>query len=299
VPEPGFAQVSVILALGGVAGLLAAAMILLVLARRRSNTLGAFLTGLAVAVVVVMLMATPMELFGDSLGGNEIALLIVFVLTLAIGLGAAMVVMNMVFPAKAVEPARERPPAQKRQSARPAPPRPSGPAPDVFISYKRDERPEVLAIARRLEALKLRVWFDAEMRSGTTFDSEIDRQIRSASVVLVCWSPGAIASDWVRGEATIGRQRNVLAAAFLKPCDLPAPFNLIHADDLTAGARPSNPEWLKVVERIGMLTGRPGLAAFEALELAPDKSAYAAWIAGNSSDPLVDVAVSRLKAVSA
>ncbi len=60
----------------------------------------------------------------------------------------------------------------------------------------------MLAIARKLEELKLKVWFDAELRSGTSFDTEIDRQVRAAKCVLVCWSPGAVASDWVRGEAT-------------------------------------------------------------------------------------------------
>jgi hypothetical protein len=87
----------------------------------------------------------------------------------------------------------------------------------------------------------------------------------------------------------------VLAAAMLKPCDLPAPFNLVHADNLTGGIDPRNPEWLHAVDRIGMLAGRPGLAAYEALELTKDKSAYAAWIAQNSGDALLNNAVERLK----
>jgi hypothetical protein len=291
------------LSLISIIALLAAGAALLFLASRRKNPVAAFVIGIVVSIVVAIALAIPFENMASSMGGTETALFGALAVLLVAAVGAGFVAMRIFVPTRAASTQAQQPaapgPAPARPQAAKANAPPSGPPPDVFISYKRDERPEVLAIARRLEALKLRVWFDAEMRSGTTFDSEIDRQIRSASVVLVCWSPGAIASDWVRGEATIGRQRNVLAAAFLKPCDLPAPFNLVHADDLTAGARPSNPEWLKVVERIGMLTGRPGLAAFEALELAPDKSAYAAWIAGNSSDPLVDVAVSRLKAGSA
>jgi hypothetical protein len=171
-----------------------------------------------------------------------------------------------------------------------------GPVADVFVSYKREERAEVQAIVRRLEALGLRVWFDAEMKSGTTFDVEIDRQVRGARAVLVCWSPGAVASDWVRGEATIGRERGVLAAVVLKPCALPAPFNLVHAESMVGGvAGPASAEWLRVLERIGQLVGRPGLAAYEALEASRDKAAHAAWMAQHAGDPLFDAVAARLK----
>lgn len=173
----------------------------------------------------------------------------------------------------------------------------SAESPDVFISYKREERSHILAIVRRLEALKLRVWFDAEMRSGTSFDMEIDQKIRSARVVLVCWSPDAVRSDWVRGEATIGRERGVLAAAKCKHCVLPAPFNMIHTNDLTAEIGPYNAEWLELLGRIATLTGRPGLPSFETLETLNDKQLYKLWVAENSNDPLVDVVVERLEAL--
>ncbi len=168
---------------------------------------------------------------------------------------------------------------------------------DIFISYKRDERALVHAIAERLKALQLSVWFDADIHSGKTFDAEIDRHVRSAKCVLVCWSPGAVASDWVRGEATIGRQRNVLAATMLVPCDLPAPFNLVHANDLTGGIGASNSEWMQALDRIGALVGRPGLAAFERLETS-GAAAFGEWIARNAGDPLLEEAVRRLKALS-
>lgn len=294
------------MSLVSIIALLAAGAALVFLASRRKNSLLAFVIGVAVAIVVAIALAIPFENVASSMGGTEASLIGALVVLLAAAVGAGFIAMLLFVPARtASTQSREpvsptpAPAATPRPQAAKAKAPPPGPPPDVFISYKRDERAEVLAIARRLEALKLHVWFDADMRSGTAFDTEIDRQVRSAKAVLVCWSPGAVASDWVRGEATIGRQRNVLAAAILKHCDLPAPFNLVHADDLTAGAGPSNPEWLRLMERIGMLTGRPGLAAFEALELGRDKSAYAAWIAANSNDPLFDLAVSRLKAIPA
>ncbi len=192
-------------------------------------------------------------------------------------------------------------PAARAGSPPPSPPRsftPSSHSFDIFISYKRDERALVHATAERLKALKLSVWFDADIHSGRTFDAEIDRHVRSARCVLVCWSPGAVASDWVRGEATIGRQRNVLAATMLVACELPAPFNLVHANDLTKGIGPGNGEWLQALERIGALVGRPGLAAFERLETS-GPAAFGEWIARNASDPLFEEAVRRLKSLPA
>lgn len=184
------------------------------------------------------------------------------------------------------------PPDQRQQAATIAPIA----APDVFISYKREEREIVEIIAHRLEALKVKVWFDAELRSGTSFDSEIDRQVRAAKCVLVCWSPGATASDWVRGEATIGRQRGVLAAALLKPCDLPSPFNLVHAEDLSGGIDQRPLEWQRLLERIGPLVGRSGLAEYVRLESAPVATELALWMARNPGDALFDLAAARLKA---
>jgi hypothetical protein len=301
-PWTGRSGVSIdfILAAGGIAFLIGGAVILFLMVRSRNNPMAAFLVALAAAGAVFMVLAIPFENLANA-SKNELMYLASGIAPMAGALLAALFVINKFFPKKTAanapveKPAKPRPVPREAPRAKPAPAKPAGPPPDVFISYKRDERAEVLAIAKRLEALKLRVWFDAEMRSGTTFDTEIDRQVRAAKVVLVCWSPGAVTSDWVRGEATIGRQRGVLAAVMLKACDLPTPFNLVHADNLVSGIGPQNPEWLRAVERIGQLAGRPGLATYEALELGREKDAYAAWIAQNSGDPLFDRAVERLK----
>jgi hypothetical protein len=138
----------------------------------------------------------------------------------------------------------------------------NAPAPDVFISYKREERERVEAIADALRGLGLAVWFDARLVSGKSFDDEINQQVRTAKAVLVCWSRGAANSEWVRAEASIGRERGVLRACFLEPCDLFPPFNLVHAEDLSAGAlNAANPGWVRLVDQLGGLTGRPGLGA--------------------------------------
>lgn len=131
---------------------------------------------------------------------------------------------------------------------------------DVFISYKREERAQVERIAERLKGLGLSVWFDSRLPSGESFDEEINREIHDAKCVLVCWSPGAVQSQWVRAEAAIGRERDVLATVTLAPTRLYPPFNLIHSIDLSKwDGRDTDPAWLATIGRIGALTGRQDL----------------------------------------
>lgn len=185
------------------------------------------------------------------------------------------------------------PPRQPAAQPRPVAPPPHAPA-DIFISYKREERARVEAIAKALRDLKLSIWFDARLQTGNSFDDEINREVRAAKCVLVCWSPGAVASEWVRAEASIGRQRGVLAACFLAECEPYPPFNLVHAEDLSTGALDGeNPAWAKMVEQIGHLVGRPGLGAYVSAQ--NQRGALGAWLADHASDPLADVALAQLR----
>ena len=86
---------------------------------------------------------------------------------------------------------------------------------DVFISYQRDEQEAVRIIADKLTELKIDVWFDSNLRTGSTFDEEIAEALESAKAVLTCWTASAISSEWVRAEATMARDRNKLVACYL------------------------------------------------------------------------------------
>jgi hypothetical protein len=168
---------------------------------------------------------------------------------------------------------------------------------DVFISYKREERARCERIANKLKALDLDVWFDARLTTGESFDREIEQTIKKAKAVLVLWSPASVDSKWVRNEAGIGEERGVLAAVQLAPCDSPIQFRSTHYEQIHEPAfGDDHPGWLKVLERIGALIGRPGLAGYEAAGL--DRAALAAWMAENARDPLFDRAVAILKGSS-
>jgi hypothetical protein len=157
---------------------------------------------------------------------------------------------------------------------------------DVFISYKREERARCERIANKLKALNLDVWFDARLPSGKSFDREIESTIKKAKAVLVLWSPASVESEWVRNEAGIGKERGVLAAAQLAPCELPIAFRATHYETLFDEAfADDHPGWIKVLERIGELTGRPGIASYSRA-LGQGAAPLLGWARANHADPL-------------
>jgi hypothetical protein len=167
---------------------------------------------------------------------------------------------------------------------------------DVFISYKQEERDAVLVVAAALADLKVEVWFDTKLRAGGSFDQAIADALGAAKAVLVCWTPAAIQSEWVRSEATEGLNSERLAACFLHPTNLIPPFNLIHAENLSAWAgQTDDPAWLKLLDRLGELLGRPGLAGYGAV-MRPGASIeeLQGWAQANGDDPLVDTVWARI-----
>lgn len=132
---------------------------------------------------------------------------------------------------------------------------------DVFISYRRDDRPKVEVLAKALESLGVSVFFDARIPSGSVFDEVVAAELKAAKAVIVCWTPGAVESRWVRSEASIGLERDVLLAAFFETVSLTPPFNLVQAEDLRAWRGDlSDRNFQKILDRLGVLTDRPSLA---------------------------------------
>lgn len=169
---------------------------------------------------------------------------------------------------------------------------------DVFISYKREERPRCVAIYNALVDLKLAVWFDAHIEPGTSFDREIEREVRGSKAILVLWSAIACDSDWIRAEARTGKQANRLVAARLDDCLPPLEFASVQAVDLfDAGNFQSGDGWRQIVARIGRLVDRPGLGDYVRCEQAADAALWQGWLEVNPADPLAAKAQERLAAL--
>ncbi len=164
---------------------------------------------------------------------------------------------------------------------------------DVFISYKRDERPAVEKIAGKLQDIGLSVWFDASMTAGETFNNEIDREARAAKSILVCWSPTARDSKWVIAEAMIGFEQDKLTACHVAGPDgfsPPTPFNTIHAEDLRnwlGDPSETHAGWKSILRGIGKLSGRGDVESFGALGARATSGELRGWMDTHRESPLL------------
>ena len=160
----------------------------------------------------------------------------------------------------------------------------SAPAADVFISYKRGDRARVGPLVEALRALAVSVWIDDELAPGDSFTTEICDQIDRCRTQIVCWTPAACESDWVRGEAELGRRRGVLLCVQLEPCRVQPPFNMLHTEDLSAWrGGDGDSAWIKVLHALGVRLTRPGLATLP--NARRNEALLAAWRRDYPSDP--------------
>lgn len=80
----------------------------------------------------------------------------------------------------------------------------------IFVSYAREDRPQVDHLASRLSSLGHQVWLDASIRAGEQWWNEILRRIQECDIVLLAVSPPLLDSQ------ACGYER-AYAAALNKP----------------------------------------------------------------------------------
>jgi hypothetical protein len=113
-------------------------------------------------------------------------------------------------------------------------------APDIFVSYAREDRARVAPVVAALEARGWSVFWDRRIPAGQTWRSHIGRALEQTRCVVVAWSEHSIRSEWVIEEADNGRERGILVPIFLDPVRQPLGFGSIQAADL-AGWSPEHP----------------------------------------------------------
>ncbi len=79
---------------------------------------------------------------------------------------------------------------------------------DIFISYSREDKERVSALASALQGWS--VWWDTEILTGEKFSQVIETELNNARCVIVVWSKQSVDSDWVQAEASEARRRGVL-----------------------------------------------------------------------------------------
>src|SRR5881275_708818 len=82
---------------------------------------------------------------------------------------------------------------------------------DVFLSHSSEDKATVCAIADRLRADGVRVWFDDwHIRPGDSIPAKIEEGLEQSRVLVLCMSANAFGSDWAKLESGTFRFRDPL-----------------------------------------------------------------------------------------
>ncbi|MDK2742565.1 MAG: toll/interleukin-1 receptor domain-containing protein [Nitrospira sp. BO4] len=129
---------------------------------------------------------------------------------------------------------------------------------DIFVSYASEDKDRVAPIAEALIARGWSVWWDMKIAPGTTFRTEILRELSQSRCVLVLWSKKSVDKQWVLDEAEEGQGRGVLVPAMLdNDARIPFGFKGLQAAKLE-GWTPSTPNaaFAALLEAISKLVPR-------------------------------------------
>jgi TIR domain-containing protein len=123
---------------------------------------------------------------------------------------------------------------------------------DVFISYAREDEPKARQLAEALTSRGWEVWWDRHITPGELFSKVIQRELEEAPSVVVLWSRGSIASEYVQDEATVAKERGALVPALIDDVQPPLGFRQRQVVNLTAWTGDvGDREYLSLTDAIG------------------------------------------------
>lgn len=104
----------------------------------------------------------------------------------------------------------------------------------VFIGYRRADRPAVSTLAHAIENLGYSVFWDEDLVAGDAWHESLDRRILSAKATIIVWSQEVLNTPEspVWREATIANKRGNLLNVIIDDVGIPFPFSRIHCEDL-------------------------------------------------------------------
>ncbi len=157
----------------------------------------------------------------------------------------------------------------------------------IFLSYAHSDSASAKLLAEALGANGHAVWWDENLRGGSRFAAEIDRELQCADVVMVLWSAAAAASPWVLDEAGEGRDSGRLLPIALDGHKPPLGFRQFQAISLPAGGAPdvAISRVVDAIEARSVASGPPRVSEKNAVRSAPRLSICVLPFANIGSDP--------------
>ncbi|MEL6567280.1 MAG: TIR domain-containing protein [Pseudomonadota bacterium] len=107
---------------------------------------------------------------------------------------------------------------------------------DIFISYKREDRPLAQRLCHELETRGFTVWWDFALLSGQDYRHIIRHVIDQAGACVVLWSRLSVTSPFVEDEASHALQSGKLCPVLVEDCKIPLGFGQLHTEDMRAWA---------------------------------------------------------------
>ena len=121
----------------------------------------------------------------------------------------------------------------------------------LFLSYARADAPLARRLATTLERAGFTIWWDALISGGEAYSRSIADALEKADAVLVLWSAQSIESDWVRDEASQGRERHRLVPLSIDGTRPPLGFRQYQVIDISRWhGRKSAPEIAEIERAI-------------------------------------------------
>ncbi|MEH6695534.1 MAG: toll/interleukin-1 receptor domain-containing protein [Hyphomonas sp.] len=157
---------------------------------------------------------------------------------------------------------------------------------DVFLVSANEDRDAAKLIARRLRALKFKVWFD-QKQVDETFDAKDARNAMNSTSMLVLWSENAVKSDWVRAAASVGHSRSGTLVQMALDKTIPyEPFRTNKRFSIAGMTSRKTPEgFYQAVDDLGSRHGRTDLRDWMGYG-SKDEDERADWLAAHPDDPL-------------
>ena len=157
---------------------------------------------------------------------------------------------------------------------------------DIFISHSHQDKERIKPIEDGLRNLGVSVWWDRDLKTGSLWNEDIEKEVTEARAILVCWSQFSVQSRNVKTECSGALDQGTLVPCMLEPCKIPLHFHLCHAEDISGwdGAI-GHPGWRKIIERISVILERPGLPHLLDAMATGNTRQLASWVQTYREDP--------------